>query len=269
MTQPAREAMRAGDATSAGPVLEVDDVSVQFGGIVALDRVSVSVDRGEVLGVIGPNGAGKTTLFDVISGIRTPSDGRVRLGRADVTRRSAVWRARHGMRRTFQRQQVFGGLSVEDNLLVAQEWTSRSGGVVFDLLGVSLARRVERERRTRVDEVLDLCGLTAVRHSYAAKLPIGMARLVELGRAIIDPPDVLLLDEPSSGLGDAEQRRLSEALRRIQAQHACAVLLVEHDVAFVMTHCDRISVLHLGRTIADGTPAEIRENPSVRAAYLG
>jgi branched-chain amino acid transport system ATP-binding protein len=252
-----------------GAAPEVGDVSVQFGGITALDQVSFGVERAEVFGVIGPNGAGKTTLFDVISGICRPSQGSVRLDGLDVTRRSALWRARHGMRRTFQRQQVFGGLSVEDNLLVAQEWVSRSGGVVFDLLGVSLARSTQRTRRERVDEVLDLCGLAAVRHSYAAKLPIGMARLVELGRAIVDPPQVLLLDEPSSGLGDAEQQRLSGALRRIQAHHECAVLLVEHDVGFVMSHCDRILVLNLGSKIADGTPPQIREDAAVRAAYLG
>jgi branched-chain amino acid transport system ATP-binding protein len=261
--------LQRSEAAPDGAALEVGDVSVQFGGITALDQVSFGVERAEVFGVIGPNGAGKTTLFDVISGICRPSQGSVRLDGLDVTRRSALWRARHGMRRTFQRQQVFGGLSVEDNLLVAQEWVSRSGGVVFDLLGVSLARSTQRTRRERVDEVLDLCGLTAVRHSYAAKLPIGMARLVELGRAIVDPPQVLLLDEPSSGLGDAEQQRLSDALRRIQAHHECAVLLVEHDVGFVMSHCDRILVLNLGSKIADGTPPQIREDAAVRAAYLG
>jgi len=263
---------RPGDTTPLGErdtVLEVHGVSVRFGGISALQDVALSVARSEVLGVIGPNGAGKTTLFDVISGIRTPNDGRVTMLGADVTGRSATWRARHGMRRTFQRQQVFGGLTVEDNLMVAQEWDSRSGGIVFDLLGLSLSKQTERRRRERVEEVLELCGLIEVRGSYAASLPIGMARLVELGRAIVDPPQVLLLDEPSSALGDSEQQHLSEAIRRIQREHACGVLLVEHDVGFVMSHCDRITVLNLGVKVAEGSPAEIAENPVVRAAYLG
>lgn len=259
-----RPASGAGDT-----VLEVNNVSVRFGGIAALESVDLSVGRSEVLGVIGPNGAGKTTLFDVISGIRTPNGGTVKMLGSDVTGRSATWRARHGMRRTFQRQQVFGGLTVEDNLMVAQEWSSKSGGLVFDLLGVSLSRGTERKRRERVEEVLELCGLVDVRSSYAASLPIGMARLVELGRAIVDPPQVLLLDEPSSALGDAEQHHLSEAVRRIQSEHACGVLLVEHDVGFVMSHCDRITVLNLGTKVAEGTPEEIRENPVVREAYLG
>jgi branched-chain amino acid transport system ATP-binding protein len=119
------------------------------------------------------------------------------------------------------------------------------------------------------DEILERVGLRSVADRPVDAMPTGMARLVELGRAIVDPPQVLLLDEPSSGLGEAEQQRLSDALRRIQAQHACAVLLVEHDIAFVMAHCDRITVLNLGSKIADGTPPQIRENPSVRAAYLG
>ncbi len=256
-------------AAEGTPILAVVDVGVRFGGIAALDAVALDVLPGETHGVIGPNGAGKTTLFDVISGIRQPTTGSVRLAGQDVTGRSAVWRARHGLRRTFQRQQVFGGLTVHDNLLVAQEWDSRSGGVVFDMLGLSLGREREAARAARVDDVLELCGLQDVRDSYAASLPIGMARLVELGRAVVDPPALLLLDEPSSGLGESEQGRLSETITRIKGEFGCGVLLVEHDVAFVMSHCDRISVLDLGKKIAEGTPAEVAEDPDVRAAYLG
>jgi branched-chain amino acid transport system ATP-binding protein len=258
-------------STPPGPeaVLEVVDVSVRFGGIVALDGVSLEVAPGEIVGVIGPNGAGKTTLFDVISGIRPPDAGAISLGGTDVSRRGAPWRARHGMRRTFQRQQVFGTLSVEDNLLVAQEWSGGSGGIVCDLLGVNLGRRLARQRRERVERALELCGLIGIRRTIAAHLPIGQARLVELGRAIVDSPQVLLLDEPSSGLGEAEQGLLSDAIHRIQDSGRCGVLLIEHDVAFVMEHCDRIVVLNLGAKIAEGTPADVQNDVAVRTAYLG
>lgn len=249
--------------------LDVTGVSVHYGGVVALDDVTLRVERDQTHGVIGPNGAGKTTLFDVISGIQRPTTGAIWHGGTDLTRKSAVWRARHGLRRTFQRQQVFGGLSVRDNLLVAQEWDARSGGVLLNMCGIRLDKKLAAQRHQRVEDTLELCGLGDVAERYAGLLPIGMARLVELGRAVVDPPAFLLLDEPSSGLGGAEQERLSDTIGRIRHAHGCGVLLVEHDVAFVMEHCDHVSVLALGRKIAAGTPSEIAQHPAVREAYLG
>ncbi|WP_328492971.1 ABC transporter ATP-binding protein [Streptomyces sp. NBC_00414] len=256
--------------TSTGdPVLRADRVGVRFGGVRALDDVSLSLRPGEICGLIGPNGAGKTTLFDVLSGIRRPDEGRVHLDGTDVTRRSPVWRARHGMRRTFQRQQLFGQLTVADNLVVAQEWRGGGGGLAADLLGAPARRTYERERRARAAEVLRTCGLDGLGDTYAAALPVGRARTVELARAVADPPRVLLLDEPAAGTTADESRKLASVVRRLSEQEGCAVLLVEHDVAFVMELSTRVVVLDLGRVLAEGTPTEVRADRQVREAYLG
>lgn len=245
--------------------LDIDRVSVDFGGVKALSEVSFDVPGGQVCGVIGPNGAGKTTLFDVVSGLRRPTTGRVSLAGEDVTRVAPVRRARSGLRRTFQRTQVFGRLTVADNVLAALDWHGGGGGLAADLVALPGRRRRERERRERAAEVLELCGLTALRDAYAAALPVGQRRLVELARALADRPRLLLLDEPTSGL-DADQ---TVRLREVIAALDTTVLLVEHDMAFVMQTCDRLVVLDLGKVIASGTPEEIRQNPIVRAAYLG
>jgi branched-chain amino acid transport system ATP-binding protein len=252
-----------------GLVLGLEGVCVHFGGIAALTDVDLAVDAGEVFGLIGPNGAGKTTLFDVISGVRIPHAGRVVLDGSEITRWPAARRARAGLRRTFQRVQTYGWLSIEDNVLAALEWRGGGGGLPGDLLGLPTRRGRERERRERVAHVLDLCGLTAVADRPAGSLPMGLARMVELARAIVDPPQVLLLDEPTSGLGDSEMARLGERIRGIQAEESCAVLLVEHDVGFVMEQCDRIAVLNLGEVIAVGSAKEIQSDAAVRTAYLG
>jgi branched-chain amino acid transport system ATP-binding protein len=244
-------------------------VSVRFGGIVALDRLTLHASSGEVLGIIGPNGAGKTTLFDVIAGVRSPSEGRVLLDDDDVTTTPSVVRARRGMRRTFQRVQTFGWLSVEDNVLAALEWRGGGGGFLADTVRWPARQRRERERRVVVAEMLERCGLTAVRHELASSLPIGIARMVELARAIIDPPAVLLLDEPASGLDEVEAGRLGEQIQRVRADTACSVLLVEHNAGFVMAQSDRVVVLDQGGLIAEGTPEEIQRNQIVRDAYLG
>ncbi|MEX0665927.1 MAG: ABC transporter ATP-binding protein [Acidimicrobiia bacterium] len=249
--------------------MALHDVTVRFGGIVALSDVSFTVGRGEILGLIGPNGAGKTTLFDVVSGVRAPDQGRVVLDGTDVTNLSAVARARRGMRRTFQRVQTFGWLSVEDNVLAAVEWRGGGGGMLADLVSFPTRRRHERARRARVGEVLEQCGLTSVAKDPSGALPIGLARMVEVARAIVDVPKVLMLDEPTSGLEEGEVERLGDLIQLIRKDEACAVVLVEHDVGFVMRQSDRIVVLDLGRVLASGTPKEIQANVEVRAAYLG
>lgn len=254
---------------SATTALEVRAASVRFGGIAALTDVSLAVRPGELRGLIGPNGAGKTTLFDLVSGLTGPTKGSVWLNGVDVTRRSPTWRARHGLRRTFQRQQVFGHLTVAENLLVASEWRGGGGGLAADLLGLPTRRKPERERRRRVDELLERCHLDAVADTQSGSIPIGQARLLEVGRALMDQPQVLLADEPTSGLDEAETDRLGRVLTETAITEGTAVLLVEHDVGFVMDHCHRITVLHLGQVLAEGEPDEIRRDPIVRSAYLG
>jgi branched-chain amino acid transport system ATP-binding protein len=254
---------------SGEPQLRLDGISVRFGGITALDQVSMDAHAGEVLGIIGPNGAGKTTLFDVVSGIRAPNEGRVVLAGRDLTRVSASGRARRGLRRTFQRVQTFGWLSVEDNVLAALEWRGGGGGFLGDLVYAPTRKRHERDRRARVEEVLDRCGLLPVRKELAGSLPIGVARMVEFARAVADPPELLLLDEPASGLDETEVRRLGAEIQAVRAEAGCAVLLVEHNAGFVMEQSDRVVVLNLGQVLAAGSPAEVQRNQAVRDAYLG
>jgi branched-chain amino acid transport system ATP-binding protein len=254
---------------ASGLALRVQDIKVRFAGVVALEGVSLEARHGEVLGLIGPNGAGKTTLFDAICGLRRPDSGRVELGGHDVSAYSAVRRARLGLRRTFQRQQVFGGLSVEDNLLCASEWRGGGGGVAGDLVGWPGRRRREAARRRALAATQAECGLGSVRRMPAGSLPIGRARMLELGRALADDPDVLLLDEPTSGLGEDDMERLTEIVERVKASGRCAVVLVEHDIGFVMAHADRVAVLVRGQVIAEGSPADVQRDEQVRAAYLG
>jgi ABC-type branched-subunit amino acid transport system ATPase component len=250
-------------------VLQLEGISVRFGGIVALADVSFDANVGEILGIIGPNGAGKTTLFDVISGVRSPNEGRVRLGGIDLTGKSASERARRGLRRTFQRVQTFGWLTVEDNVLTALEWRGGGGGFVADLVYAPTRRHRERARRARVDEILERCGLIPLRKELAGSLPIGVARMVEFARAVVDRPTLLLLDEPASGLDETEILRLGEQIQAVRAETGCVVLLVEHNAGFVMEQSDRVVVLDLGTVLATGLPDEIQRNQAVRDAYLG
>lgn len=248
--------------------LRVENLTVRFGGVRAVSDISLRVAAGETLGVIGPNGAGKTTLFDAISGLNRPTSGRVVVGGVDVTGKTAVVRSRLGLRRTFQRQQVFGRLSVIDNLLAAMEWRGGGGGAAADLLGLPSRRRRERERRSHAEEMLRQVGLWEVRDTYAGHLPVGLARLMELARAVVDQPSVLLLDEPTSGLDESEADKLIAVVHGLAESHSTAIVLVEHDVRFVMANCTRVLVLNLGSVLAEGSPAEVTANESVRAAYL-
>jgi branched-chain amino acid transport system ATP-binding protein len=258
-----------GGAPSDVPVSGARGVSVRFGSSFAVKAVDLLVEPGQFCGLIGPNGAGKTTLFDVISGHRTPTSGRVLLEGTDVTRKPALWRSRHGVRRTFQRQQIFGALSVEDNVLAAMDWRGGVGGFWGGVAGLRLGKDVRDQRRERVAAVLETCGLDHVRGEFAGNLPIGLARMLEVARAIADSPRFLLLDEPTSGLGHADTARLGAVIDQFRRDSGCSVLLVEHDVSFVMTHCERVVVLQLGELLADGEPAAIQADPAVREAYLG
>jgi branched-chain amino acid transport system ATP-binding protein len=236
-------------------LLEIEEVSVQFGGLLAVDEASLSVPPGCVTGLIGPNGAGKTTLFNVITGLQAPSRGRVLLEQADVTRRRPYRRARLGIARTFQRLEAFGSLTARENVLVALEMRRRWATLPYDPGKVA-------------DELLERVGIPHVADTRVDSLPTGSARLVELARALATEPKVLLLDEPSSGLDEQETDALGVLLHELTAG-GLAVLLVEHDMPLVMEACSHISVLDFGRVIARGTPSEIQADPSVQRAYLG
>ncbi len=236
-------------------LLEVHEVGVRFGGLQALDAVTVGVDENRVTGLIGPNGAGKTTLFNVITGLQPPTAGRVVIGGEDITLAKAHVRARKGIGRTFQRLETFGTLTARENVLVGAEMRRGWSREKFDV-------------RQLADELIDKVGLRDVADEKVDKLATGTARLVEVARALASKPRVLLLDEPSAGLNENETGALGALLRELSAD-GLAVLLVEHDMSFVMGACDHIHVLDFGRLIAEGSPTEIQANPDVRAAYLG
>jgi len=253
-----------------GPLLAADGVTVRFGGVVALDNVSLTVPRGTTVGLVGPNGAGKTTLFGVLSGLVRPRAGRVTMDGVDVTRRSPQSRARLGLARTFQRMELFNELTVREHLVVAQR--VRDGrqsllGFARDLTGFG-ERPVKGEDET-VRDVLELLGLTPVADRPAVAVPLGTGRLVEVARALAAEPSVMLLDEPSSGLDVHETEQLGDALRRVREERGTAFVLVEHNVEFVLALSETVTVLDFGKVLVSGAPDEIRNSSEVQAAYFG
>ncbi len=248
-------------------LLRLDGVTRRFGGLVALDGVSLDVPAQGLSAVIGPNGAGKTTLFNIISGFMKPSEGRVRFEDQDITGHSPEANARRGLIRTFQLVQLFGDLTVLENVKIGLHLQTRGG-----LLAALLPNRRVRAQETEVDaearRLLARCGLAEHAETLAAVVPYGQKRLLEITRALAAKPKLLLLDEPAAGLNRQETNGLAELLREIAAG-GTAVLLIEHDMNLVMNVADRLAVLDFGRLIAEGKPDEVRRNPDVIAAYLG
>jgi ABC-type branched-subunit amino acid transport system ATPase component len=242
---------------------------VQFGGISALDGVTLEVPGGSVVGLVGPNGAGKSTLFGVLCGLIHPSRGRVLLEDEDVTASRPQHRASLGLARTFQHPELFLGLTVRQHLVLAHRAKHARSRVWSDLFTAGSLRRPDAAESAAVDELLELLALTSVAQRPASSLPLGAARLLELGRALASSPTVLLLDEPSSGLDASDTARFEGILGRVARERDLSVLLVEHDVELVMRMCESVYVLDFGEMIASGTPTEVRADPAVRAAYLG
>jgi len=265
MTAPATD-LASRHPAAGDPGLEIQDVAVHFGGIVAVDGLSLLAPVGAFTGLIGPNGAGKTTTFNVCSGLQSPTRGQVRWKGHDVTSAPTASRAQLGMGRTFQHVELFDSMTVRENIALGRE---------LGLAGSRPLRHVLAAPGDHagvdgaVHESIELCGLQDVADERAAALPTGHRRLVELARALAGSFELLLLDEPSAGLDAEESRQFADILRTVRAERGTGMLLVEHDVPLVLALSDYIYVLDFGDLIFEGTPAQVRSSPEVRAAYLG
>ena len=248
--------------------LELRDIGLRFGSFDAVDGVSLSVNAGEVVGLIGPNGAGKTVTFNVITGLQPATRGQVLLHGQDVTRVPAHTRTALGLARTFQVVQLFGGMTVLENLMVAAHRHTHAG-LVVDALRLPGRRRALAVAEERARAVLAFLDLQALADVEVTTLPVGQARLVELARALCLTPKVLLLDEPASGLDPAETADFVALLAHVRSTLGCAMLLVEHDMGVVLPLCDHVVVMDFGKVLAAGPPLEVRDDPAVRTAYLG
>ncbi|HEY3717948.1 MAG TPA: ABC transporter ATP-binding protein [Jatrophihabitantaceae bacterium] len=251
------------------PCLEATGVTVKFGGLTAVDDVSIAVPHGSIVGLIGPNGAGKSTLFSVLSGLLRPQAGQVFIDGADVTSASPQTRAARGMARTFQHPELFLGLTVREHVTLAYRVANSPRRIWSDAITGGGFRRPSRAESERVDVIIDSLKLGAIQHRPVIGLPLGLARLVEIARSIAREPQVLLLDEASSGLDATETDELAVILKDLVERRGVSLLLVEHDVELVLGLADWVYVLDFGALIAQGKPDDIRNDATVRAAYLG
>ena len=248
-------------------MLAASNISISFGGINALSNVSLKVSPGEIFAIIGPNGAGKTTLFNIISGLYAPSSGRVALDGEDVTGLPPHLLARRGLSRTFQNLQIFFRMSAAENVMVGRHLHERRN-VVAHLFTLPSVLRQNRVTREKAEDLMAFVGLRDMTERPAGTLPYGALRRLEIARALATEPKVLLLDEPAAGCNPVETAEIDDVIQKIAAR-GVTVVLVEHDMKLVMKISHRIHVLDQGRTIAEGTAAEVRANPSVIEAYLG
>jgi branched-chain amino acid transport system ATP-binding protein len=254
--------------TAEPALLAVEALARSFGGVRALDGVSFSVAKGELVGLIGPNGSGKTTAFNLISGVLKPSGGRIRFAGKDVTGNAPEENARAGIARTFQNIRLFRDLPVLDNVMVGRHMR-HGAGFVPTVLGLPAARKAEVETRRHTLEILDILGLRTRAGERVADLPYGDQRKVEFARALATEPRLLLLDEPTAGMNAIETADLAETIRRLHADLGLTILLVEHDMRMVMSLCRRLVVVNQGRVLAEGAPDAIQRDEQVIEAYLG
>jgi len=250
------------------PILEIQDVTMAFGGLIALKSVTMDVAAGEIRGLIGPNGAGKSTLFNVLSGLNRPQRGRVLFQGDDLLALRPHQVASRGIARTFQAAHLFRGMTVLENVMAGLHDRAR-GGVLSAALSLPAMRRAEDEARVRAFEALRFIEMDHVRDRLATELSYGQQRLVEIARALVRDPTLLLLDEPAAGLSVARITGVDELLRRIRNEKGITIVLVEHVIRLVMGISDQVTVLNYGEKIAEGPPERIREDRAVIEAYLG
>jgi len=248
--------------------LEIREVSKSFGGVRAVDRVSVEVRAGEILSIIGPNGAGKTTLLNCISGVFHPDEGRIVLEGTEITRFPPQRIAARGVARTFQNIALFRGMTVVDNLMLGRH-VHMKNGVLRSVLYWGPGQREEVAHRQVVEDIIDFLEIEAIRKRAAGSLPYGLQKRVELGRALALHPKVLLLDEPMTGMNVEEKEDMARFILDVNDEWGTTIILIEHDMGVVMDISRRVVVLDLGHKIAEGAPAEVRVNPLVVKAYLG
>jgi ABC-type branched-subunit amino acid transport system ATPase component len=246
----------------------VTDIGVRFGGVVAIDGVSIEVRPGEIVGLMGTNGAGKTTLMNVISGVTRPERGSVRVFGSEVIDLPPDFRAAYGLSRSFQDASLFGGLTVTETIQVALAHRNKVG-VISAMVSAPWVRHNERRTRRVAEEIVDRFGLGAWADTRTSELSTGTRRICDLAAQVAAQPKVLLLDEPTAGVAQREAEAFGPLLRQIRDELDCAILIVEHDMPLLMGLCDRVYALEIGRVIAEGTPAEVRADPRVVASYLG